>query len=77
MPQISLENRIETEIKENVISRQDNNHICFVLIRDDLDTFMTAEPDEAAGTVCWKNGVDFDPGVLYENSVVHAELNNA
>ena len=38
-------------------------------IRDDLDLFLTVQVDEIAETVCWKNGVDFDPNVLYENSI--------
>lgn len=38
-------------------------------VRDDLDLFLTVNVDQIAGTVCWKNGVDFDPNVLYENSI--------
>lgn len=38
-------------------------------IRDDLDLFLTVNVDEIAGAICWKNGVDFDPSILYENSI--------
>ncbi|GGA74299.1 DUF2442 domain-containing protein [Ornithinibacillus halotolerans] len=37
-------------------------------IRDDLDVFMSVKIDEVAGTVCWENGVDFDPDILYQES---------
>lgn len=37
-------------------------------IREDLNMFLTAKVDSLAGTVCWDNGVDFDPKILYESS---------
>jgi hypothetical protein len=38
-------------------------------IRDDLNLFLTVDIDEIAGTVCRENGVDFDPTILYKNSI--------
>lgn len=38
-------------------------------IRDDIDLFLQVEIDNVAGTVCWPNGVDFDPGILYQNGL--------
>lgn len=38
-------------------------------IRDNLDLFLTVDVDKVAGTVCWENGVDFDPAILYEKSI--------
>lgn len=38
-------------------------------IRDNLDLFLTVDVDDVAGTVCWENGVDFDPVILYEKSI--------
>lgn len=42
----------------------------------DVNLFMSAELDETVGTICWKNGVDFDPDVLYENSLNLDEVIN-
>ncbi|WP_153125978.1 DUF2442 domain-containing protein [Peribacillus tepidiphilus] len=38
-------------------------------IQHDRELFLTAEIDSIAGTVRWENGVDFDPQMLYEQSV--------
>jgi Protein of unknown function (DUF2442) len=38
-------------------------------IRDNVDQFMSVSIDNVSGTVCWSNGVDFDPEILYQNSV--------
>lgn len=35
----------------------------------DIDMFQTAMLDRNAGTVVWKNGVDFDPEILYKSSI--------
>nr|WP_259548259.1 DUF2442 domain-containing protein [Heyndrickxia oleronia] len=37
-------------------------------IRDDVEMFKTAKLDRKAGTIVWKNGVDFDPEMLYQVS---------
>ena len=38
-------------------------------ISNDVDLFMSAELDKTSGSIRWKNKVDFDPEVLYENSL--------
>ncbi|HLR40833.1 MAG TPA: DUF2442 domain-containing protein [Virgibacillus sp.] len=38
-------------------------------VRDNLALFLTVDVDEVAGTVCWENGVDFDPTILYQKSI--------
>jgi len=43
-------------------------------IRDNAVVFDTAELDSVAGTIKWKNGVDFEPASLYHNSVGIVEL---
>lgn len=43
-------------------------------IINDIDVFMTANLDEDAGTIRWANGVDFDPEILYKNSISLDEL---
>lgn len=42
----------------------------------DKTLFSQVQIDEVAGTVCWPNGIDFDPLILYQNTkfVENAEL---
>ncbi|TQR33630.1 DUF2442 domain-containing protein [Lysinibacillus sphaericus] len=35
-------------------------------VRDDLELFLQVTLDDIAGTVCWPNGVDFEPALLYQ-----------
>lgn len=35
----------------------------------DVNIFLSADLDETSGSICWENGVDFDPNVLYEKSL--------
>lgn len=37
-------------------------------IRDNLQLFLSVKIDNVSGTVYWKNGVIFDPEILYEES---------
>jgi hypothetical protein len=37
----------------------------FEPIRQDLAYFQTIQVDEESGTICWDNGADIDPDVLY------------
>lgn len=43
-------------------------------IINDIDVFMTAKLDEVAGTIRWANDVDFDPYILFKNSISLEEL---
>lgn len=38
----------------------------------DPDYFRRVEVDEVAGTICWPNGADFCPDVVYQNAVCGA-----
>lgn len=38
-------------------------------VRDNLELFSQVTLDDIAGTVCWPNGVDFEPAVLYQKSI--------
>lgn len=38
-------------------------------VRDNLELFLQVTLDDIAGTVCWPNGVDFEPAVLYQKSI--------
>ena len=37
----------------------------FEAIRNDLTVFQTVKVDQGSGTICWENGADIDPDVLY------------
>jgi hypothetical protein len=37
----------------------------FDKVRQDLTYFGTLHVDEESGTICWDNGADIDPDVLY------------
>ncbi len=37
----------------------------FETIRNDLTIFQTVKVDTRSGTICWENGADIDPDVLY------------
>jgi hypothetical protein len=37
----------------------------FEPIRQDPAYFLTIHVDEESGTICWNNGADIDPDVLY------------
>jgi hypothetical protein len=41
---------------------------------NDVELFMTACLDKIAGTIRWENGVDFDPEILFKNSVALNEF---
>ncbi|WP_374993175.1 MULTISPECIES: DUF2442 domain-containing protein [Brevibacillus] len=43
-------------------------------IRDTFSAFNTAKVDPVSGTVRWENVVDFDPWILYRNSIDVEEL---
>lgn len=38
-------------------------------VRDDIEKFKTAKLDRIAGSVVWKNGVDFENENLYKTSI--------
>ncbi|WP_369405524.1 DUF2442 domain-containing protein [Aneurinibacillus tyrosinisolvens] len=38
-------------------------------VRDNLIMFQTVKIDSRAGTICWDNGVDLDPEIVYFRSV--------
>lgn len=42
----------------------------------DVELFMTANLDKVAGTIRWPNGVDFEPDILFKNSIALDELIN-
>lgn len=37
----------------------------FDSIRNDKSTFRAVKVDKKSGTICWENGADIDPDVLY------------
>jgi len=39
----------------------------FEPIRDNIETFRSVKVDERMKTICWENGADIDPDVLYHN----------
>jgi Protein of unknown function (DUF2442) len=39
----------------------------FEPLRENLDIFRTVKVDERMKTICWENGADIDPDVLYHN----------
>jgi Protein of unknown function (DUF2442) len=39
----------------------------FEPLRENLDIFRTVRVDERMKTICWENGADLDPDVLYYN----------
>lgn len=41
---------------------------------NDIEVFMTAKLDEVTGTIMWANDVDFDPEILFKNSISLDEL---
>ncbi|WP_288586003.1 MULTISPECIES: DUF2442 domain-containing protein [Lysinibacillus] len=38
-------------------------------VRDNLEFFLKVTLDDIAGTVGWPNGVDFEPAILYQESM--------
>ena len=38
-------------------------------VRDNLELFLQVTLDDIAGTVSWPNGVDFEPAILYQESM--------
>ncbi|WP_375199574.1 DUF2442 domain-containing protein [Lysinibacillus sp. RS11] len=47
---------------------KDDNSGLLAEVRDNLELFLQVTLDDIAGTVCWPNGVDFEPAVLYQES---------
>ncbi|WP_323653213.1 DUF2442 domain-containing protein [Lysinibacillus xylanilyticus] len=48
---------------------KDDNSSLLAEVRDNLGLFLQVTLDDIAGTVCWPNGVDFEPVVLYQESI--------
>ncbi len=48
----------------------------FEPLRKNIKAFKAVKVDERMKTICWENGADIDPDVLYHNlKLVFAELN--
>ena len=41
--------------------------IIFEPLRENLEAFRAVKVDERMKTICWENGADIDPDVLYHN----------
>jgi len=39
----------------------------FEKLRNSPEAFRAVKVDEKSGTICWENGADIDPDVLYHN----------